>query len=263
VETIAETVGWTRQTVRRHLVAAGFDLPAQPRGPRPAFDVDQAVEQAQAGMTVTQIARHHQVSVRTITSHLERRGVTPVNGRTAAALARSQHIDTDAIVKAYAAGASIPQVADQLGCATATVRRRLISAGVILRDDRHTNSGGRNQISAQTAQAAIDLYLSGLTGKEVGRRLGIGQTTVGRILRDHDITVRTSGQAQLGRVGRDNARDLKDLMAANGATTQDVRAWARRTGRPVADRGIPGRHLVEDYLLEHSRNPNHTKENRP
>ncbi len=260
VDAIAEATRLQRQTVRRHLVAAGIDVPNQPRGPKPTFDVALAITQAGQGMTVTQIANHHGVSVRAVFGQFRRRGVTTVDGKHLEAMRRGQHIDTDQIVRAYTSGATIPAIAAQLGCGPATVRRRLIRAGVTMRDDRHTNSGGRNQIPDQTVQAAIELYQTGLTGKQVAHRLGIGQTTVGRILREHGVTLRTAARAQTGRPGRDHARGLKDLMAANGITTQDVHAWARRTDRPIPDGGIPGRHLVEDYLLQH-RNPTHTKEN--
>lgn len=257
------------------LVRKKVPKPRTPRAPRQQresrLDVPGIIAAYQAGSTLAQITEDFGCARNTARRHVQLAGIELRDDRSTFQHARRQRqvtaptgsADAARIVELYTAGATVKEVAEHLSIGIATVRRRLKAANVAMRDDRSTNSGGQNHLSDHTVAMICELYTAHhLTGKEVAHRLGIGQTSVSRVLRAQGLTARVSAVVQKGRHGTNNAASLRDLMANNGIHSGDVRAWARRTGRAIPGRGLPPRHLVEAYLLLHQLKPAH-KEGTP
>jgi len=83
-------------------------------------------------------------------------------------------------VAAYRAGATVPEIAAAHGTWPPVVRRHLRRAGVELRDDRATRSGGANRLPPLDVAEIERLHDQGLTYRQVAARLGVGATTVMR-----------------------------------------------------------------------------------
>lgn len=215
------------------------------------FDRDQAVTDYLAGATLAEVATRHGVCEASVRNAVRAAGhATRKAGRT------RRWIDPDEtarIVTLYTdQQLTIPAIAEQLGRGTRTIRERLKGAGVTLRDDRATHSGGPRRTPDSVLQAAARLYADGLTRQQVADRLGIGVRTVDTALRHTGTPTRPAAHIPGAHTGNDGAADLKALLHANGITSTQVRAWARDTGRPCPTHGIPPRALVEDYLLAHA-----------
>lgn len=236
----------------------GFRTAGAQQGPAPAFDVTAAIQAANAGATMDQLEAQFGVTARTLRKHLAAAGVRAADRRRDPAARKPRAtrngtlVDSATIVTLYQDGKTVPQIADQLGYGIATVRRHINRSGIPKRDDRSTNSGGRNAAidNPDVVDDMVRLYTQDrISERLIGERLGFGQKTVHGALLSRGVTIRTTAQAQKGRPGADNARGLKDLMAEGGITSADVRTWARDTGRPIPGRGLPPRHLAEAYLL--------------
>lgn len=250
---VGQQLGVTGQTIIAHLRRAGVE---RREHSTPKADHDLIVQLAGEGLTLTQIANRAGVALPTAAKHLARAGVTARDGRRDPTPITRTDLDLDAIRAEYAAGATIPKLARTHGAATATIRRNLIAAGVTLRDDRKTSSGGQNRIPDDVAARIVAAYATARSASDVARDLDMPASTVNHVLHREGIPVRPAGVAQRGRPGLDGAAGLKALMRANDVTTADVRAWARDTGRPIPPRGLPTRRLLEDYLLDQRAAPN-------
>jgi DNA-directed RNA polymerase specialized sigma24 family protein len=89
--------------------------------------------------------------------------------------------EIDEAVRLYQAGATIQQVATQLGVDRKTVSRQLKAQGVTLR---------LVGLSSTQIEEAIELYGSGLSLAQVGERLGVDAGTVHARLRERGVVFR-------------------------------------------------------------------------
>lgn len=245
-------LGVTGQTIRAQLLRAGYSL-REPGGGMPRIDVDEAIRLAEQGLTLSQIARALDASPSGVRTHLHRAGITPRDGRQDPRqnVNFRPDLDDDTIAAEYQDGATIPELAAKYEAGTRTIRMRLLKAGVTLRDDRRGHSGGHNKADVYTSDEiaeATRLYEAGRTMKQIADHLGRSESGIHRVLTRAGIQTRSSGEAQRGRPGRDNARRLRALMSDHGITSADVRAWATATGRPCPPTGTPSTALVEAYL---------------
>lgn len=89
-------------------------------------------------------------------------------------------------VDAYTGGATIPAIAREHSTYPKRVRAHLRAAGVVLRDDRATHSGGANRLTADDLdlRRAEELYASGLSWRAVAGQLGVALTTLHRHRRE-------------------------------------------------------------------------------
>jgi DNA invertase Pin-like site-specific DNA recombinase len=151
---------------------------------------------------------------------------------------------------------SIPQIAERLHLAKATVRRHLLSADVQLRDDRTTRSGGTpTTYSGELIADLVRRYVEQQqTTTEIAKALRISGNTVTRLLREQGVTVRPP----IARQPNDHAAALRQRMTAAGITTAKVRAWCKATGIDVPNVGLLPARIVDAYLDAHQ--PNNTQE---
>lgn len=175
VAQIAEQIGRSATRVYQLLKAAGVDV-KEPRQARPAPAPAPAPEPVGALSPVVVDEDGQVVHVSPYQS--DGRNVDAAEGR--------------AILAAYAAGASTPQIAEAHGRMPKTIRGVLDRAGVTRRDDRTYRSGGANAVvdAPELVAEVADLYGSGLTQAQVGERLGLSQRQVSGIMQRAGIPTR-------------------------------------------------------------------------
>lgn len=168
---IAEQVGRSTTRVYQLLKAAGVDVKERSTPPNPAepeaaapVDVEPAVP-LESGVVVAPY--------------------TPAGRNVDAA-------ETAAIVAAYAAGASAPEIAAAHGRRPNTVRRTLDRAGVTRRDDRTYRSGGANTAvdAPELVEEVAGLYASGMTQAQVADHLGVSQKVIQGVMSRNGIEAR-------------------------------------------------------------------------
>ncbi|WP_030526623.1 hypothetical protein [Phycicoccus jejuensis] len=246
VNEVAARMAAPRETIGRALRARGIHGNVSRL---PKFDHAAAVADYLAGGSSVDVAAKYGVSSASILHAVKAAGHTPRQpGRN-----HKRAIPADEVARMVdlyvEKRLSIPAIAQQLGRGNATVRRNLLVAGVTLRDDRASNSGGGNRHPDSVLRAAGELYLTGLTRDQVAERLTIGIRAVDKGIALVGATPRPAANIAGAHTGHDTLGALRDLMAANDITAADVRSWANRTGRDCPPRGFPSRALVEDYLL--------------
>lgn len=206
----------------------------------------------QPGATAPEIARALGIKADRVRHWAKTEGVTLANGRDAAK-GRPPTWDIDLACELARAGQTIQAIAARLEVSVSVVRRALVRRGEPVVDGRSKNSGRNNPVTkrldALETPRLAEAYDRLGSVKSVAAELGLPPTTTSRLLRARGIEVRTSGEVQAGGPGEDRAGPLRDLLAANGVTSSDVRAWAQSEGREVHPQGVPSRELIEAYLL--------------
>lgn len=154
---------------------------------------------------------------------------------------------TEALIEDYKTGQSLPKLAEKYDVSRGRIRNILKHHGIEIRDDRATNSGGRNkaEFPAELVDQVRRLYIDEeLSRTQVAAAVGMTVTRVETLMRNHGIAAR---QRQSG-VG-DGAKGLKAQMRDLGVTARDVKMWA--LGRGLIDdatkTGIPSQRLVDAY----------------
>lgn len=156
-------------------------------------------------------------------------------------------VDVVEATRRYLAGESCPQIGRALGHRAKVVRDNLRRAGVELRDDRKTYSGGRPRLYGDdTIDQVRTLYGSGKSMGEVAVELNLPYKSIVTIMNRHTIPRRTGMSGHL-----DGAVALKERMAALEVTSADVRAWARDNGVTMPARGLPARTVLDAYAEAH------------
>lgn len=250
INAVAKTLKHSAGTVAKVLRSNGIPIVNRRKGGRstiPATTKAAVIAAIRDGATNTRAARDNRISINTVKKIWRESGeVRTVEVQREWAVTPTQRAE---IIAAYQGGMTIPDIAKRMHLAKSTTRRMLTLAGIPLRDDR----AGRPREGQRTPKAVreqvIRLYVDHeLTIQQAADRVGISGTAAARIVKHAGVS-RPIGQAQRGKAGIDRARELRDLLAANGITGRDVRLWANQAGRHCPGRGIPPRHLIEDYLL--------------
>lgn len=151
---------------------------------------------------------------------------------------------------------SIPEIAKRRGHSTSTVRRVLVETpGLVLRDDRTTNSGGRNKAadSPEVVEAVRRLYggEEQLTQEQVAERLDLTPKVVQRIMRDHEIPARPAAHERAADLNRKRATPselMRQRLEAAGVTSKDVRTWAHKHDLACPATGTVPQRLLAAYL---------------
>ena len=81
------------------------------------------------------------------------------------------------LLEAYRSGASVQDLAQQYGCSTWTIYRRLKKAGL------QTSDKQTWKLTDEQKQHILDMHTQGLSGNEIARQLGLAQSGVNRLLR--------------------------------------------------------------------------------
>lgn len=152
------------------------------------------------------------------------------------------------IVEAYEAGSVVPAIAQALGASTATVYRALRRAGVVMRDDRATNSGGRPKAPEadppDLVAAVVAAYGGGASLQEVAAQVpGVGSVKhASNLLTRHGVTLRparsepvvTPEQLEQMRQLRAEGLSQQEIGERVGISQNTVSKWLRglRTHKP-------------------------------
>lgn len=237
---IAQALGCSRKAVYSVLHAHHGPQP------RPNIDTAEAIALHEQGNAIHEVAAQLRVSPSTIRRRFRLAGYTARDDRPTNSGRRT---DLTGAITAYRDGATIPTLAEQHGTTPKTIRAHLRNAGVELRDDRKGHSGGANKAPRAMVNALITAYTTdGLSATAAAEKAGLSLSAALRYLHTAGVPIRPSSEVQTGRVGKDGATGLRQLMEANNTTAADVRAWAAITGRDCPAVGTPSRALVEDYL---------------
>lgn len=155
------------------------------------------------------------------------------------------------IIRRYQAGQAPPEIGTALGHTAGTVRGALDRAGIQRRDDRKSRSGSTEKAyPPQLVDQVRALYIGhGKSQNETAAALGLTHKIVQNIMARHEIPAREPGKQH--KPGQDGAAGLKALMADNGLTTAQVRAWAAKNGIRCGIRGLPPRTVVDAFLAAH------------
>jgi transposase-like protein len=250
INAVAKTLKHSAGTVAKVLRSNGIPIVNRRKGGRstiPATTKAAVIAAIRDGATNTRAARDNQISITTVKKIWRESGeVRTVEAQREWAVTPTQRAE---IITAYQGGMTIPDIAKRMHLAKSTTRRMLTLAGIPLRDDRAGRPREGQRIPKAVRDQVIRLYVDHqLTIQQAADRVGISGTAAARIVKHAGVS-RPIGQAQRGKAGIDRARELRDLLAANGITGRDVRLWANQAGRHCPGRGIPPRHLIEDYLL--------------
>lgn len=173
---------------------------------------------------------------------------------------RESSIDRDDVIARYKAGATIPQIARDLGRDCRGQLRQIINAAaargeLVKRDDRSGHSGRGQTVTdpPEMVDRIRRLYtLHGLTQHQVAEQIGRSAKYVQNVMARHGIQARPAvNQPGHGHPTHNPSADITGRLLAAGATNADVRAWARDNHMAVGIRGAVPRHLVDAYLAEH------------
>ncbi|WP_435199523.1 Lsr2 family DNA-binding protein [Janibacter sp. GS2] len=168
---------------------------------------------------------------------------------------RTPHWNVDDAIQLAKQGLTAREISEQVGASAVTVRRTLARHGTPLVDGRTKFSGTSNPVSQRLAdldhEHVLALYADLGNAHAVAAALGAGASTITRVLHQHGVDVRSSGEVQKGRPSTDRARWMKDEMRAAGVTSAVVREWALEQGHAVADRGIPSKAVWLAYKDAH------------
>jgi predicted DNA-binding protein (UPF0251 family) len=155
---------------------------------------------------------------------------------------RKIQLPVDDVAAAYQAGQTLGQIAETYGVSAPTVRRCLVEHNI---PRRRSPVEYTPELVAEVRRLYDEQYL---TQKEIGKRLGHSAKVIQRLMEVAGVN-RRAAQA---RHGADNARGLKDQMAALGITSAHVRAWAHDQGMTnVPIRGLPSQQLIDAYTAAH------------
>lgn len=248
-EEVGRTHGVTGNAVRAAVRAAGHQIRSgRTHAQTPVAEIVRLYVDEQ--LSPPQIAARLDLAQATPLRVLKREGVALRDDRARNSGGRNAH-PQELLRKAgqlYATGLSRRQVARQLGIGVNAVDKGIALVG------GRAHAGQGVPLDDAIADQIVALYERIGNATKVAEQVDVSHRTVLRTLHRRGVHVHPAGSHTTGWSGRrgmgvDNASPIRDLLTANGATAADVRAWARRTGRPCTSRGVPSRVLVEDYLL--------------
>lgn len=212
---------------------------------------------------VDEIAAQTSRTAGTVRHHLRRASISPRRRPRAAATTapkppsqsriRSQAL-ADRIVELYGGGElGHRAIGEILNCSSSTVAFHLKKRGIQpLRARGHRLTKPTGSRPKEYDPSLIDLVrrlaAQELTQPEIAARTRTSRKVVYNVMRRHQIP---AGPA-LARAPQDHAAGLKELMKDAHVSTHQVRTWARQSGVPIADRGLPPRPVLEAYLAAHS-----------
>lgn len=199
----------------------------------------------------------------TVRNHLRRANITPPR-RPRASASTAPNPPSQSRVRSQALGERIVElysggelghraIGKILNCSSSTVAFHLRKRGVQplrARGHRLTKPTGSRpkEYDPSLVDVVRRLAAQKLTQPEIAARTGTSRKIVYNVMRRHEIP---AGPA-LARAPQDHAAGLKQLMKDAHVATHQVRTWARQSGVPIADRGLPPRPVLEAYLAAHS-----------
>jgi len=170
--------------------------------------------------------------------------------------ARTQaHVDAAAIVREYVGdGLTVPEIAKRRGHSTSTVKRVLKGTpGVVIRDDRKTNSGGQTKDYAPEFVEAVRALYTGpeqLTQAKVAERLDTTPKVVQTVMTRHGIPARPPAHERTAETMATTTPTelMTQRLADAGVTSKDVREWAAEHGLACPAFGFVPLRLLGAYL---------------
>ena len=172
------------------------------------------------------------------------------------AMRRAEIKRHEAVITEYLAGATIPALAETYGHSTSTIRRWLLDADVVLRDDRATRSGGKPKTTGdddpELRAAAISEYEAGATLEQVAAAHDVTPKIVSGILRRAGVQLRPA--ASVEQVSAETIEQIRVLYVEEGLSQSQV---AQRLGLPsqAAVSKIMRRHNIPRRSFGHPAAP--------
>jgi transposase len=204
-------------------------------------EVEQTVRLYASGLCMAEVARRLGVSVGAVHYRLMKAGFPRRARRDYAGRGISRE-QTERMRELYAKGMSLRAVAKETGVSAETVRQRLKAAGVKIRarsEYMHT------RLLWDGLERIAQLYLSGLSAAEVGRRMGMRDDRILYRLHKLGIAIRPAGSySQLAEEEKRRTVDLymntmSGVKVAQqiGVSVPTVYSRLRRMGIPRRRRG--------------------------
>lgn len=180
-------------------------------------------------MATGDIAHALNISNTTVLKYLKAAGINMSLGKP------KLQLDEEEIICLYQKkGHSIEQISKQLKVSTPTISNVLKKNNVPI--TRH--SLYQQYPKAEVEQQVISLYQQGLSGRDVGDKVGFSADTVFRILRRHEVPIRTYSQTrrafteeqekEIVQLYKDENLSVSNLSAQFGVATATVRKLLRK-----------------------------------
>lgn len=124
------------------------------------------------------------------------------------------------MVSRYEAGASLKNIAEELGISAETVRQKLLSRGVAIRPRGATVFGSNGGQPTATEKEIIAGYREGASIRALGRTHGVSEKAISNLLKRHGIQLRPPSRKPL--IGTQRAEAVK--LYGEGLSGPDVAA---------------------------------------
>jgi transposase len=172
----------------------------------------------------------------------------PSVGAAQDAFSRRARSDRNArILKLAGDGRSAYAIAREVGCSDTTVRSLLHAFGAPVR--AAACSLERRALSAERRAQAIALYEAGLSFAEVGQRLGVGTTQVGRYLHDAGVPARRPGASEQFTAAGNEA--TREMVRERNRRAHELALWTRQEAADFLVLRLPSLvYLEREGLLE-------------
>lgn len=197
---------------------------------------------AALGREIAQLRREHDTEQPTAQQHAAAAARPTPEGPRAPRSDKLQ-LPAQQIIDAYAAGATMSELAEQHDCTAPTIRRVLLEHGAPTRDKRVDYTP---ELIERVRAAYVDEQLS---KAEAAEQLGCSVKVIDRALKLAGVTPRPA----VARNPRDGATHVKQQLVDLGVTSRQVKQWALEQGHITEmKRGVPAAVLVIAYANAHA-----------
>jgi transposase len=181
---VAEKFGVCSTTVLKAVRAEGNGTSIQVRKKRNYLDDSQkksVVQMYSEGLSMRQVSEHFGVSESCVVRIV---GAAGVVARERSGRPRGSAVDDFSLVRAYVAGKTSVEVAEEFGVAGSTVIDAVRSAGEVVRP------GGAQKLDIPSS--VVEQYKQGVSVPEIAKSLGVSSGPVERVLKEEGIQMRGS-----------------------------------------------------------------------
>ncbi|MCS3667432.1 transposase-like protein [Salinibacter ruber] len=137
--------------------------------------------------------------------------------------------DSERIAKLYKSGMTIAEVADEIGCSTATVHKHLKQLSI------ETDTRGGSEPIQVNDQKVIDMYRSGDSVQKIADAHDVSRTPINRILDNNNVSRRSASEANEIRFSNMSQSERSKLTnPANRALRNKSDQWKTSVSRKQA-----------------------------
>lgn len=191
---VADRLSTSQGTVKRRLAAAGVKLRTpgwyrQQKMKPSESDANKMVLMYSEGHSYSSISKIFGCSKHRIQNILKNQNViirTPYRRRT--------DINTNEVVRMYSEGEDINSISIALKCSRGAISKRLKDSGVTIK--KYSDYSHNHMIDID-ATKVIEMYAVGYTATQIGLKFGCSVTPVLRVLKSHNIPIRSTPQGRI------------------------------------------------------------------